>query len=90
MKEKILTVEDSFNTQGIGLLFVGIWDEKMPNFRVGANVKILRPDGSEIFSSIKLINAETNRQTQERYLTLTFTNEVGKEDVPNGSVIYLV
>lgn len=83
-------MEDSFDVKGRGLLFVGIWNEKIADFKNDAKVKILRPDGEEIFSNIEFIDCEINRQTRKKYLILTFDKKFTKQDIPIGSEVYLV
>jgi translation elongation factor EF-Tu-like GTPase len=84
---KSLTVEDTFLIPGRGIIVVGKLDSLEHEFKSGARVKIVRPDGTHLFGAVRGIHTSQPYLTEQRNIDLLLDVSVSKEDVPRGSVI---
>jgi hypothetical protein len=84
---KSFTVEDTFLIPGRGIIAAGKLVGLEHEFRSGARVKIVRPDGTHLFGAVRGIRISPPSLTEQRNIDLLIDVSVSKDDVPRGSVI---
>jgi hypothetical protein len=81
-------VEIAFEIDGRGCVICpGLLYVDNPAVRVGDHIDLLRPDGSEIRTSIRGI--EMIRTTERKGLPLLLPRDIHKNDVPPGTVLMI-
>jgi hypothetical protein len=81
------TVEDTFLIPGRGLIVTGELENVNHRFRAGTSVKIIRPDGTEIFSVIRGIDISCGASVNQKKIGALLEETITKSDVPHGSKI---
>jgi|GEM_PF-5906287 len=84
---KSFTVEDTFLIPGRGIIVAGKLNSLEHEFRSGARVKIVRPDGTHLFGAVRGTRISQPSVTEQRDIDILLDVSVAKEDVPRGSVI---
>ena len=83
------TVEDTFLIPGRGLIVTGELENAEHNFRARTSVKIVRPDGTEIFTVIRGIDISCGSEVNQTKIGVLL-EAITKSDVPIGSKITIV
>ena len=84
----LFVVEDSFLIRGRGLVLVpGIIPEGDERFRVGNPIRLKRPDGSAIDTSIGGLELVCPNPRMDAVIML---NDLSKEDVPIGTEVWSI
>ena len=66
---------------------VGEVSDRGHDFRIGAAIEIMRPDGSRIVSAVRGVDTFTKCFTERARIGILLDEVLAKEDVPPGSVI---
>ena len=86
MGRQLFTVEDTFIIRGRGLVMVpGIIPEGDERFRVGDQILLKRPDGSESVVNIDSLELPTPNRRHEVWVMLKNTS---KQDMPIGTEVW--
>ena len=91
MRQKLFTIDDTFNLSGRGIVVTGELAANTPIFRIESIVVLVHPNGNELVTEISGI-AMVNPVDYENFNR----NKIGvllkvtkKEDAPVGTEVYL-
>lgn len=87
MNQKLFTVEDCFKIVGRGIAVVGEFQPNLLTFKVGGNVVLIRPNGTEITTEVG--GLETIQTISGIKKSAILIKGITKEDVPVGTHICL-
>ena len=80
-------VEDTFRIEGRGLIAAGRLEGVGHGFRVGARVRVTRPDGTHLVSAVRGVNVFGGCFSEGRSIAVMLTDDIAKDEVPRGSVM---
>ena len=87
MNRLLFVVEDTFDIPERGLVAApGIIPEGDECFRIGDGLRIDRPDGSSIYTSIASLELVTPNPS--RAVVIMFPKDISKSDIPAGSEVW--
>ncbi|MEO6589273.1 MAG: hypothetical protein ABIP06_08195 [Pyrinomonadaceae bacterium] len=81
MREKIFTVKDTFNITARGIVVTGKLKFDSPDFRIGSEIVLIRPDGRELeteISAIEQIKPITHEDFNRRKIGVIFKGVIKK------------
>jgi len=79
----LIEVEERFEILNTGLILTPGLGNKIEKIHTGDKLKILRPDKSEIFTTVHGLTTSGN-------FNIVISQEYCKSDIPIGSKVYLV
>jgi translation elongation factor EF-Tu-like GTPase len=82
-------VEDTFQIKGRGLIAAGCWEGAEDRFGVGARVRITRPDGTYLTSTVRGVNVFGGCFSEGLSIAVMLADDIAKDEVPRGSVLAL-
>jgi translation elongation factor EF-Tu-like GTPase len=82
-------VEDTFRIEGRGLIAAGRLEGVGHSFRVGARVRVSRPDGTHLISAVRGVNVFGGCFSENLSIAVLLADDIAKDEVPRGSVVAL-
>ena len=92
MRQKLFIIEDRFQITGRGIVVTGEREPDSPEFKVGSEVILVRPDGEEFITEVVGIEQFTpidNKINRRKKVGVLLKNVTAKEVVPIGTEVFL-
>lgn len=92
MRQKLFTIEDTFNILGRGIIVGGELEPNSPICRIGTVVVLVLPNGNELvteISGIEMIKPIDYETFNRNRVGIMLKDVIKKEDVPVGTEVFL-